>query len=83
MSTTVITIDDEEYEVDYEYQPYEPMEIDYPGCPEGVEVWEVRDENGDVVTELDDYDVGTKTLNALKEGRAEAQIEAFLDSKEQ
>ena len=81
MSTTVITIDGEQYEVDYEYQPFEPMELEYPGCPEGVEVWEVRDKDGETVDDLDEYDVGTKTLEAFKDNQGDAQIEAYLDSR--
>mgnify|MGYP003649927562 CR=1 FL=1 len=78
--TTVIEIDGASYEVDYEYQPYEPMELEYPGCPEGVDIHAVRDKDGDDVTEeLDDDDVYTKTFEAFKDGRDDARLEAYLD----
>lgn len=82
MSTTVIDIDGENYEVDYEYQPYEPMELEYPGCPEGVEIGEVRDEDGDTVDSLDEDDVYEKTFEAFKENRGDARLEAYLDHKD-
>lgn len=40
--------------IEFDYQPYEPMERHYPGCPESVEINYVSllDENGKEVSEI-------------------------------
>ena len=46
-NTHIENVDTEfEIEVDYDYQPYEQMTRQYPGCSESVEINEVRIVNG-------------------------------------
>lgn len=57
-----------ELNVEYDYQPYEPMEPNYPGCEEYVEVTKVLSKSGDDITELFDdfYDLEEKLLDLIK-----------------
>ena len=60
-----------DFEVDFDYQPYEPSTRHYPGCSEDVEINEVMDSDGDIIKEyafeLLEYDLMEACLNAVHE----------------
>jgi len=62
-----ITID--KYDIDYEYQPEEPMELEYPGCDEDVEIDKVFVGNRNITGILGSdkiEELETQVLEALK-----------------
>lgn len=68
--------------VEGEYQPYEPMELEYPGCPEGYEITSVKDLEGDDVEVYDIHELEELAFETLKGNAEEAQVQAYLDSKD-
>lgn len=63
--------DDVTLDVEFDYQPYEAMTRDYPGCPEAVDIYSViLEDTGSEVCLLPDAEVEVeeKILDNIHEG---------------
>jgi hypothetical protein len=55
-----------EVTVGFDYQPYEPMTRDYPGCPAQVSVFEVMDGKVDITSMLTDAEMSNLEQSILE-----------------
>jgi len=63
-----------DFEVHFDYQPYEPPERHYPGCSESVEINEVTDADGDIIKEY--------AFDLLEDALMDACLEAVHEDQE-
>lgn len=68
--------------VEGEYQPYEPMDLEYPGCPEGYYITSIKDVDGEEIDVEDMDGLEDLALETYKGNAEEAQIENYLDHKD-
>ena len=85
-----VSINGQEFKVDFDYQPYEPTTRHYPGCSESAEINEIWDSDGDKIKEwafelLEMNDIEIVCLEAAHIDQEEAQMakeEARMDAWE-
>ena len=68
--------------VEGEYQPYEREELEYPGYPEGYYITSIKDVDGEEIDVEDMDGLEDLALETYKGNAEEAQIENYLDHKD-
>jgi hypothetical protein len=80
--TTTIAGESVKVTVAYAYEPAERQTMDYPGCPESVELHSVMDGNVELWSQLTEDDIQQIECDILQAMKEEARHEWYADQED-